>query len=87
MTATTVEEMKGWVDTSLKTGTWLVLVIHGIDGVGYQPLPTQNVKDYFDYIKATSDRLWVATYQDGAKYIRERMKAVGRRSRQGRRSR
>ena len=27
-------------------------------------------------IKAKSDRVWVATYQDGAKYIRERMKAV-----------
>jgi peptidoglycan/xylan/chitin deacetylase (PgdA/CDA1 family) len=76
VTATTVDEMKGWVDTSVKTGAWLVLVIHGIDGVGYQPLPTQNVKDYFDYLKASSDRVWIATYQDGAKYIRERMKAV-----------
>jgi hypothetical protein len=68
--------MKGWIDTSMKTGAWLVLVIHGVDGIGYQPLPTQNIKDYFDYIKATSDRVWVATYADGAKYIRERMKAV-----------
>jgi peptidoglycan/xylan/chitin deacetylase (PgdA/CDA1 family) len=76
VTATTVDEMKGWVDTSLKTGTWLVLVIHGINGIGYQPLPTDNVKAYFDYIKANSEsgKLWVATYQDGAKYIRERMK-------------
>jgi peptidoglycan/xylan/chitin deacetylase (PgdA/CDA1 family) len=76
VTATTVDEMKSWVDTSAKTGAWLVLVIHGIDGVGYQPLPTQNVKDYFDYLKASSDRVWIATYQDGAKYIRERMKAA-----------
>jgi hypothetical protein len=76
VTATTVDEMKGWVDTSIKTGTWLVLVIHGVEGIGYQPLPAQNVKEYFDYIKASSDRVWVATYQDGAKYIRERMKAV-----------
>jgi hypothetical protein len=77
VTATTVDEMKGWVDTSLKTGTWLVLVIHGINGVGYEPLPTENVRAYFDYIKANADagRLWVATYQDGAKYIRERMKS------------
>ena len=77
VTATTVDEMKGWVDTSLKTGTWLVLVIHGVNGIGYEPLPTENVKAYFDYIKANSDsgRLWVATYQDGAKYIRERIKS------------
>jgi peptidoglycan/xylan/chitin deacetylase (PgdA/CDA1 family) len=77
VTATTVEEMNGWVDTSRKTGTWLVLVIHGIEGVGYQPLPTDHVRAFFDYIKANSEsgRLWVATYQDGAKYIRERMKS------------
>jgi hypothetical protein len=76
VTATTVDEMKAWVDSSVKTGAWLVLVIHGIDGVGYQPLPTQNVKDYFDYLKASSDRVWIATYQDGSKYMRERMKAT-----------
>jgi hypothetical protein len=64
------------VDTSMKTGAWLVLVIHGVDGVGYQPLPTTNVTEYFDYLKATSDRVWVATYQDGAKYLRERMKST-----------
>ena len=76
VTSTTVEEMTGWIDSSMKTGAWLVLVIHGVEGVGYQPLPAANVKAYFDYIKAKSDRIWVATYQDGAKYIRERMKAV-----------
>jgi hypothetical protein len=76
VTATTVDEMKGWLDTSIKTGAWLVLVIHGVEGIGYQPLPAENVKAYFDDIKAKSDRVWVATYADGAKYIRERMKAV-----------
>jgi hypothetical protein len=76
VTATTVEEMTGWVDTSMRTGAWLVLVIHGVEGVGYQPLPAANVKALFDDIKTKSDRVWVATYQDGAKYIRERMKAV-----------
>jgi hypothetical protein len=76
VTATTVEQMTGWVDTSMKTGAWLVLVIHGVDGVGYQPLPAANLKALFDDIKTTSDRVWVATYQDGAKYIRERMKAL-----------
>ena len=76
VTSTTVEEMTGWVDTSMKTGAWLVLVIHGVEGVGYQPLPAANVKALFDDIKTRSDRVWVATYQDGAKYIRERMKAL-----------
>ena len=77
VTATTKEQMKEWIDTSLKTGAWLVLVIHGIDGLGFQPLPTENVKFLFDYIKSNSDggRLWAPTYQDGAKYVRERMRA------------
>lgn len=78
VTATTVDEMTGWVDAALQSGAWLVLVIHGIENVGYQPLPAANVRAYFDDIKANVDagRLWVATYQDGAKYIRERMKSA-----------
>jgi len=76
VTNTPLSEMTGWVDTSLANGTWLVLVIHGVEGVGYQPLPTDKLRAYFDYIKEKSNRLWVATYQDGAKYIRERMKST-----------
>jgi peptidoglycan/xylan/chitin deacetylase (PgdA/CDA1 family) len=76
VTATPIEQMKGWVDTSLASGTWLVLVIHGIEGVGYQPLPTETVRAYFDYIKAQESRLWVATFQDAGKYARERMRSL-----------
>jgi hypothetical protein len=68
--------MTGWVETSLDHGVWLVLVIHGIDGVGYQPLPTERVRAFFDFVKAREDRLWVATFQDGTKYVRERMKST-----------
>jgi len=73
----TPQEMRTWIDTSVKTGAWLVLVIHGINGLGYEPIPTPMATGYFDDIKAASDsgKLWVATYQDGAKYIRERMHA------------
>jgi peptidoglycan/xylan/chitin deacetylase (PgdA/CDA1 family) len=76
VTETPLEEMKGWVETSLANGTWLVLVIHGIEGVGYQPLPAEKVRAYFDYLKALEDRVWVATFQDGAKYMRERMRST-----------
>lgn len=68
--------MTSWVETSLDHGVWLVLVIHGIDGVGYQPLPTERVRAFFDFVKAREDRLWVATFQDGTKYVRERMKST-----------
>lgn len=72
-TQTPVAEMAGWIDKSLATGTWLVLVIHGVEGIGYEPVPAANLRAYFDYIKAREDRLWVATFADAGKYARERM--------------
>ena len=73
ITKTSVEEMTGWVDKSLATETWLVLVIHGVEGIGYQPIPAAHLRAYFDYIKANDSRLWVATFRDAGKYARERM--------------
>jgi peptidoglycan/xylan/chitin deacetylase (PgdA/CDA1 family) len=73
LTKTPVDEMTGWVDTSLKTGTWLVLVIHGVEGIGWEPVPAAHLRAYFDYMKAREDRLWVATFADAGKYARERM--------------
>jgi peptidoglycan/xylan/chitin deacetylase (PgdA/CDA1 family) len=72
LAATTMDEMKGWVDTSLAHGIWLVLVFHGIEGVGWEPLTTDNLRSYFDYITERKPRLWAATYADAAKYARER---------------
>jgi peptidoglycan/xylan/chitin deacetylase (PgdA/CDA1 family) len=83
VTATTLEEMTGWVNTSLDHGVWLVLVIHGIEKVGYQPLQTEKVRAFFDYLKQRENHLWVATYQDGAKYARERMKSTVKTTRAG----
>src|SRR5262249_38829849 len=34
--------------------------------------PTEIVRAYFDFIREQQTRIWVATYQDGAKYTRER---------------
>ena len=73
ITKTPVEQMTGWIDTSLATGTWLVLVIHGVEGIGWEPVPAAHLRAYFDYMKARDARLWVATFADAAKYARERM--------------
>ncbi|MGH9719526.1 MAG: polysaccharide deacetylase family protein [Bryobacteraceae bacterium] len=73
---TTLEQMKEWIDTSLDHGIWLVLVIHGVEGIGWEAQPTERIRAYFDYIKEREPRLWVATFQDGAKYARERMKST-----------
>jgi peptidoglycan/xylan/chitin deacetylase (PgdA/CDA1 family) len=65
--------MKSWVDTvAVRRDTWLVLVIHGVDGLGYEALPGSLLSQYFTYIKSFQDKLWIATFGDVAKYMRER---------------
>ncbi|MES2200812.1 MAG: polysaccharide deacetylase family protein [candidate division FCPU426 bacterium] len=66
--------MQEWVDkTAAQDKTWLVLVFHGVEGIGWQPKPIAELTRYFEYIKARRKKLWVATFQDVGKYIRERL--------------
>ncbi|MBI5009948.1 MAG: polysaccharide deacetylase family protein [Bacteroidia bacterium] len=75
-TKTPLPMMKAWVDTTATMkNIWLVLVIHGIDGIGWEALTSESVDEYFQYIKSKENELWVATFADAAKYIRERMNA------------
>lgn len=46
---------------------------HGVEGVGYEPVPAETLRAYFDDIKAREARLWVATFADAGKYARARM--------------
>jgi peptidoglycan/xylan/chitin deacetylase (PgdA/CDA1 family) len=73
LTRTTMDMMKGWVDTSIANGIWLVLVFHGIEGIGWEPLTTDTRRAYYDYMKQQEGHLWIATFQDGVKYARERV--------------
>ncbi|HMA54785.1 MAG TPA: polysaccharide deacetylase family protein [Acidobacteriota bacterium] len=76
LTATPMSRMKGWVDTILgRDNIWLVLVFHGVDGIGWEPKTGAELEEYFGYIKSLESRVWVATFQDAAKYMRERMRA------------
>jgi peptidoglycan/xylan/chitin deacetylase (PgdA/CDA1 family) len=75
-TKTSLPLMKSWVDTTLaRNNIWLVLVFHGVDGLGYEALPHELLDTYFQYIKQHEDSLWVANFSDVAKYMRERMHA------------
>ena len=65
--------MKAWVDTAVaRRDTWLVLVIHGVDGLGYEALSDTLLNNYFHYIKDRDNSLWIATFGDVTKYMRER---------------
>jgi len=71
--ATPLELMKSWVDTAATNkDTWLVLVFHGIDSLGWEWTPIPKLEEYFKYIKEKETKLWIATFGDATKYIRER---------------
>ena len=73
VTETPMSVMKGWVDRSIKDSVWLLLVFHGVEGIGWEPLTKESYAEYFDYIKANTKNVWVATFRDAYKYVRERM--------------
>lgn len=69
--------MKSWVDTCLAhDNIWLVLVFHGVDSIGWEPRTGAELQEYFSYIKSKESEVWVATFGDVTKYMRERKSAV-----------
>lgn len=77
LTNISMGEMKSWVDTCISNDNiWLVLVFHGIDGIGWEPKTGAELEEYFNYINDRKDYLWVATFADVTKYIRERKNMV-----------
>jgi peptidoglycan/xylan/chitin deacetylase (PgdA/CDA1 family) len=75
-TKTPMPMMKAWVDTTVnKNNTWLVLTIHGVEGIGWEPLTRRQLEEYFGYIKNLENKLWVATFGDVTRYLRERQSA------------
>lgn len=76
LTKTPMALMKSWIDTLLSVNNiWLVFTFHGVDGIGWEAKPSTEHAEYFRYIKEKEDRIWVATFKDVTKYIRERMDA------------
>ena len=74
LSKTSLDLMKQWVDTILKSDNiWLVLVIHGVDDIGWEPIPHERLETYFNYIQSHNRNIWVATFQDAGKYIREKI--------------
>lgn len=74
LSKTPMSLMKSWVDTVTNhNNIWLVLVFHGVDSIGWEPINHTELDTYFTYIKNREDKLWVATFGDVTKYIRERM--------------
>ncbi len=75
--STPLEEMIAWIDScTTNDNIWLVLVFHGIEGIGWEPIPGDVIDSYFNYIKSKEKDIWVATFQDVTKYMKERMHSI-----------
>lgn len=76
LTKTPMDLMKSWVDTLLvHDNFWLVLTFHGVDGIGWEAKPSSEHREYFSYMKQKENQLWIATFKDVTKYMRQRMNA------------
>jgi hypothetical protein len=79
-----MELMKSWVDTCLnKDNIWLVLVFHGVEGIGWEAKSRDEFVEYFDYLNRHREEIWIAAFRDVTKYIRERMSARVAETREG----
>lgn len=68
-----INQMKAWVDTVMNhDNTWLVLVFHGVENLGWEPKTRPELVEYFSFMKANEKDLWIATFRDVTKYLRER---------------
>jgi len=73
LTNSSMELMKSWIDKCVANNNiWLILVFHGVDDFGWEPKSAGELEAYFSYIKENENNLWVATFADVTKYIRER---------------
>jgi peptidoglycan/xylan/chitin deacetylase (PgdA/CDA1 family) len=73
LSKTPLSLMKSWVDTAVThNNIWLVLVFHGVDSLGWEALPHEVLDTCFQYIKQKGSDLWIATFSDVARYMRER---------------
>lgn len=73
LTRHSFEDMKSWIDTTLNhDNIWLVLVIHGVENLGWEPKTRNELKEYFTFMKSTEDQLWIETFRDVTKYVRAR---------------
>jgi len=72
-----MDVMKSWVDTCITyDNIWLVLVFHGIDGIGWESRTGAELEEYFSFMLEKEPYLWIATFADVTKYIRERKNTV-----------
>lgn len=70
----------GWVDYAVENHVWLIEMWHNVkfeDDGNYQTIEFDEAEEHISYIEnaASEECIWVATYTEATKYIRERQNA------------
>lgn len=72
----TTEEANKWANQVIAGKTWGVVMIHGIV-VGYDAFSSPEVlRDHLQYVQGMTDKVWVGTFSDVARYLRQRQEAT-----------
>ena len=68
-----LNSMNSAIDNAISRGEWIVEMIHGTNGDGWEPPAWESVYEpHFDYIKSRENDLWICTFGDVYRYIAER---------------
>lgn len=69
----TTEDFVKRFDSAVNSNGWCVLLIHGVDGDGgWSSLPSTTLRETLEYTKEKDDDMWVETFGNVARYIKER---------------
>jgi oligosaccharide reducing-end xylanase len=67
------QSLNGNVESAISKKGWTTYLIHGIDGGGgYTPVKSSMLKEHFDFLRTKESQIWIATFADIARYVRER---------------
>jgi peptidoglycan/xylan/chitin deacetylase (PgdA/CDA1 family) len=65
--------MNGATDGAISRGEWIVEMIHGTEGDGWEPPDWESVYEpHFEYVKNREEEIWVDTFGNVYRYIAER---------------
>jgi len=64
-------QANSWVDYAIQKDLWLVEMIHGIDGIGFSPISSEELSEHLDSIIKSEDKIWCSTVSNVIKYIDE----------------
>ncbi len=68
-----LDAMNSATDSAISRGEWIVEMIHGTDGDGWEPPDWASVYEpHFDYVKNRESDLWIDTFGNVYRYIAER---------------